>query len=301
MKVAIIGLGKMGMQMVAKLIADNHQVLVLDRDESKIEEAKSLGALPAASREEIVKGFGDDQIAIWLMIPAGAVDDELDSWHSILPSGSIIIDGGNSEFTDTKARHDKLQEKGIELVDVGTSGGILGSANGFSMMIGGSKEVFDKLTSVFETFAKPSAAFAYFGPSGSGHFIKMVHNAIEYGYMESLAEGYELLAQGPYKDIDLKEVSNIWQHRSIIESTLNGLVGDIFKENPSLEGISGEVEESGEARWTLDLAKSLDIKTPAIQSAFDVRIASQKGEISFATKLLAALRNKFGGHAINNQ
>jgi 6-phosphogluconate dehydrogenase len=233
------------------------------------------------------------------MIPASVVDEEIAIWQEILPAGSIIIDGGNSDFRLTKQRADMLVAHKIHLIDVGTSGGVLGQKNGFSMMIGGDAAVAKSLDPLFVSLSKPNGAYHYFGPSGSGHFVKMVHNAIEYGYMESLAEGYELLHKGPYHHIDLKAASNVWQHSSIIESSLNKLAGDIFDENPDLDKVEGVVAESGEARWSIDVAKEKDIKLPAIEASLNVRLESQKGKTSFATKLLVELRNKFGGHPID--
>ena len=301
MKIAIVGLGKMGYQIVEKLLNDNFEVVAMDRTQESVAAAAKIGAIAAYSREDVITKFIGAEIIIWLMIPANAIDDEIIAWQSILPSGSTLIDGGNSDFRLTQKRAQLLLTKNIKFVDVGTSGGILGMENGFSMMVGGSEASYDKLLPIFDTLAKPSGSFNYFGPNGSGHFVKMVHNAIEYGVMESLAEGYHILREGPYKEIDLAKVAEVWQHGSIIESSLNNLALEIFKENPNLNGFDGVVAESGEARWTLEAAKELDIKMPATKASFDVRIASENGEISFATKLLAALRNKFGGHSKNPQ
>jgi 6-phosphogluconate dehydrogenase len=185
------------------------------------------------------------------------------------------------------------------LLDVGTSGGIWGYENGFSMMAGGDEASFRTIEPALKTLAQPSGAYQHFGPSGAGHYVKMVHNAIEYGMMESLAEGYQMLKEGPYQDLDLGAAGEVWQHRSVITSWLNELCRDALKENPELSGIDGIVAESGEARWTLETAKELGKELPSIQAAFNVRLASQKGQVGFATKLLAAMRGKFGGHEIN--
>ena len=233
------------------------------------------------------------------MIPAEVVDQELDAWLVLVPKGSILIDGGNSDFRLTKKRSELVASKGSTLLDVGTSGGVWGYKNGFSMMAGGDQDSFKIIEPVLKTLAQPSGAYDYFGPSGSGHYVKMVHNAIEYGMMESLAEGYRMLKEGAYKDLDLAAAGEVWQHGSVVTSWLNELSRDALKENPELEGVEGVVAESGEARWTLEAAKDLGIPLPAIQTSFDIRLASQKGEVNFATKLLAAMRNKFGGHNIN--
>ena len=187
----------------------------------------------------------------------------------------------------------------MTLLDVGTSGGVWGYKNGFSMMAGGDKTVFSSIEPALKTLAQPSGAYDHFGSSGSGHYVKMVHNAIEYGMMESLAEGYRMLKEGAYENIDLAAAGEVWQHGSVVTSWLNELSQSALSENPELKGIDGFVAESGEARWTLETAKEMGIPLPAIQTAFDVRLASQKGETNFATKLLAAMRNKFGGHQIN--
>jgi len=193
-----------------------------------------------------------------------------------------------------------VQAAGSEFVDVGTSGGIMGFENGFSMMVGGSESGFQALEPALTSLAKPHGSYHYFGPSGAGHYVKMVHNAIEYGMMESLAEGYRMLKEGAYEHLDLAAAGDVWQNGSIVNSSLNMLTTQALHENPELEGIEGSVAESGEARWTLEYAKENNIPLPAIQAAFDVRLASQAGERTFATKLLAAMRNKFGGHNLNS-
>lgn len=301
MKIAIIGLGKMGEQIARKLHENNFTVIAHNRSSEIIDKMKGLGMIGAYSKEEVIGAFENEQIIIWLMIPSDTVDAELDSWLSLIPQNSIIIDGGNSDYRLTKERSKKVLNAGSIMLDVGTSGGIWGYKNGFAMMAGGDKEAFKKIEPVLKTLALPEGAYNYFGESGSGHYVKMVHNAIEYGMMQSLAEGYRMLKEGPYKNIDLANAGEVWQHHSVITSWLNELCRDSLKENPELNGIDGFVAESGEARWALESAKEFNIPTPAIQSAFDVRLASQKGEVNFATKLLAAMRNAFGGHKINKE
>jgi 6-phosphogluconate dehydrogenase len=300
MKIAVHGLGRMGMQIVRKLAEDGHEAIAHNRSPEPINEAAGYGAKPAPSKEDVLAAFGGEQVVIWLMLPAGVVDEEAEKWLDILPEGSILVDGGNSDFRNTQKLNQIVNARGSHLVDVGTSGGVWGYQNGFSMMCGGDNETaFKTLESALKSLAHPEGAYRYFGPSGSGHYVKMVHNAIEYGMMESLAEGYRMLKDGSYKNLDLAAAGDVWQHRSVITSWLNELSRDALRENPELDGIDGYVAESGEARWTLEAAKDLGIPLPAIESAFDVRIKSQKGEINFATKLLAAMRNKFGGHALN--
>jgi 6-phosphogluconate dehydrogenase len=299
MKIALIGLGKMGHQFVVRLCNEGHEVIVFGRSSELVEAAVQAGGVAATSREDIISKFNSEPLIIWLMIPAEAVEGEIELWKKLLPAGSSLVDGGNSDFRLSKERGAALAEAGINFLDIGTSGGILGLKNGFSMMIGGDKQAVEKIDPILKSLAKPKGAYQYFGPSGSGHFVKMVHNAIEYGMMESLAEGYRLLKDGPYHDLDLAAVAEVWQHGSIVESNLNGLAKEIFNETPDLDNVEGIVAQSGEAKWSLEVGRELGIDMPAIQTSFDVRIKSEHGEISYTTKLLAALRNKFGGHNIN--
>jgi 6-phosphogluconate dehydrogenase len=300
MKIAIVGLGKMGHQIALKLKNAGHDVFGVVRHEEMAETRRAEGLNVTTNRDDAVGFFGDDKPVVWLMIPAAAVDTELEGWLSILPEQSIIIDGGNSDFRLTQKRSELTSVKNVHLLDIGTSGGVHGLKDGFSMMIGGSKEAYETIVPVLDILAKPTGAYQYFGPSGSGHYVKMVHNAIEYGMMESLAEGYRMLEEGAYKgQLDLAAAGEVWQHGSVVTSWLNELTRQALAENPSLEGIEGFVAESGEARWTLENAKDLGIELPSIQAAFDVRLKSQQGETHYGTKLLAAMRNKFGGHAIN--
>ncbi len=300
MKIAIAGLGKMGGQIAKKLHEGGHEVIAYNRSKGPIDEMKSLGITPAYEKADVIRLFNGERIFIWLMVPADVVGQEIDEWLKIIPQKSVLIDGGNSDFRETKKHAEKVAKEGSILMDIGTSGGIWGYKNGFSMMTGGDAETFEIIKPILETLMKPLGAYHYFGGSGAGHYVKMIHNAIEYGMMESLAEGYRLLREGPYKNLDLASVGEVWQHGSVISSWLNELTRNALKENPELKNVDGVVAESGEARFALELAKSLNIETPSIQSAFDVRIASQNGKINFATKLLALMRNAFGGHKINN-
>jgi len=213
-----------------------------------------------------------------------------------------LIDGGNSDFRATKKLNEKVKAAGCELLDIGVSGGVWGYQNGFPLMCGGdSAEAFAALEPALRTLVQPGGMYYHFGPSGAGHFVKMVHNAIEYGMMESLGEGFRMLHDGPYSGIDLAKAADLWQHHSVITSWLTELSRDALAENPELDGVSGYVAESGEARWTLEAAKDLGIALPSIQAAFDVRVASQTGDVNFATKVVAAQRNKFGGHNLNGE
>lgn len=302
MKIVVVGLGKMGHQIAVKLHQAGHEVLGLVRREEQAEELSTEGLTVTTDRNIVLDFFGGETARIWLMIPSDNVDAELASWATILPAGSMIIDGGNTKFSQTKLRAETAAAGSVKYVDVGTSGGVHGLVNGFSLMIGGNKEAYQEGEPLFQALALPRGAYQYFGESGSGHYVKMIHNAIEYGMMESLAEGYRMLEEGSYAGkIDLAAAGEVWQHGSVVSSWLNQLAQQALAESPKLEGVNGYVAESGEARWTLEDAKENNIPLPAIQSAFDVRLQSQNGETNFSTKLLAAMRNKFGGHAVNKQ
>lgn len=302
MKIAIQGLGRMGMQIARKLAEGGHEVIAHNRSHEPIEEAAGYGAKPAYTKQDVLAAFGSDRVVIWVMLPADIVDNEVDEWLKLIPKDSIIIDGGNSNFNLTKKLNEVVKTAGSTLVDVGTSGGVWGYQNGFCMMAGCNDEAtFKVVEPALKTLAQPEGAYHYFGESGSGHFVKMTHNAIEYAMMQSLAEGYRVLKEGPFQGLDLAAAGEVWQHHSVITSWLNELASEALKENPNLEGIDGYVAENGEGRWTLETAKALNIDMPALEASLNVRTASRNGDISFTTKLLAAIRNKFGGHALNKQ
>lgn len=301
MKIAISGLGRMGGQIAKKLHEGGHEVVAHNRSPEKVDEAKAYGAVPAYTEQEVVDAFGGEPVVLWVMLPHEIIDAKIDEWLSILPASSIIIDGGNSDYRGDRLRADRVFAAGSQLLDIGTSGGVWGVENGFSMMVGGDKASYEKIVPALDTLALPRGGHRHFGEIGSGHYVKMVHNAIEYGMMESLAEGYRMLREGPYKDLDLAAAGDVWQQSSVVTSWLNDLTRQALHENPNMDGISGVVAESGEARWTLETARELDIPLPAIQASFDVRLDSQKGDVTFATKLLAAMRAKFGGHDINGK
>ena len=301
MKIAISGLGRMGGQIAKKLIEGGHEVIAHNRSREAIDIATAYGAIPAYEKSDVIATFGDQPVVLWIMIPADVIDTELDDWLTILPAGSIIIDGGNSDYRGDKARAERVTAHRSTLLDIGTSGGVWGHTNGFSMMVGGDQSAYDTLQPALDTLAAPRGGHRYFGTNGTGHYVKMVHNAIEYGMMQSLAEGYRMLKEGPYDTIDLAAAGDVWQQSSVVTSWLNDLTRQALHENPSLDSISGVVAESGEARWTLETAKEYGVPMPAIQASFDVRLASRQGEVNFATKLLAAMRNKFGGHDIDGK
>jgi 6-phosphogluconate dehydrogenase len=298
MRIGFVGLGKMGAQIVTKLLADGHQVVVTDINADAVAAMAQAGATPAKNRAELVSLL-PGQAIIWLMIPSNFVGEELDRFAELLPAGSVLIDGGNSDFRLTVQRSGKLAAKNITLIDVGTSGGILGLTNGFSMMVGGPTEAVETIASVLDTLAAPRGAHHHFGGSGAGHYVKMVHNGIEYSLMQAYAEGYQLLAEGPVKQLDLAAVADVWQHGSIIASGLNELIAGIYRENPKFDGIEGYVAQSGEGVWTSEVADASGVPMPALEAALNTRAASEAGHVNHATKLLAALRNAFGGHNLN--
>lgn len=300
MKIAVIGLGRMGNQIAKKLVdSKQHEVIAYDRSHGPVDEAVKYGASPAYDKQSVISAFDNQPVVLWIMIPAEAIDNEIDSWLEILPKNSIIIDGGNSDYRNDQTRSGKVIAAGSTILDIGVSGGIWGNMNGFSMMVGGDDSSYETIKPILDTLSLPSGGYKYFGNHGSGHYVKMIHNAIEYGMMESLAEGYHMLKEGPYKNINLADAGDVWQQSSVITSWINDLTRQIVRENPNLDNIDGKVAETGEARWTLETAKGLGIPLPSIQASLDVRLESQKGQINYSTKLLAAMRNKFGGHDIN--
>lgn len=301
MKIAVQGLGRMGMQIAEKLVQDGHGVVAHNRSPEPIDHAKGFGAIAAYTKQDVLDAFAGERLVLWIMLPSDVVESELNEWLKVAPKDSLFIDGGNTDFRLTQAHAKLVSDNGSTLLDVGTSGGIMGTANGFCMMAGGEQSQVDVIQPVLDSLSKPHGGWGYFGPSGAGQYVKMTHNAIEYGIMESLAEGYRMLKEGPYQDIDLAKAGDVWQKSSVITSTLNRLTAEALHENPTLEGIDGYVAENGETRWTLEIARERNILLPSIQASFDVRVKSQQGETNFATKLLAAMRNKFGGHALNKQ
>jgi len=297
MRIAMVGLGKMGLNMARRLVDGGHEVVGYDRTSGKTKEAQAHGIKGAYSLKEL-SGALPEPRAVWLMVPAGeAVDSAIDGLKGCLDKGDIIIDGGNSFYKDGIRRSGELEKLGIEYLDAGVSGGIWGLENGYCIMAGGSKKVFDSLEPLFKTLAPPQG-YLYCGPAGAGHFVKMAHNAIEYGMMEAYAEGFELLKESPYGDgLDFSGVARLWNRGSVVRSWLLELLEGAFKDNGKLEGISGYVEDSGEGRWAVKDAVDRGVPMPVITEALFVRFNSRRQD-SFAAKVLAALRRSFGGHAV---
>lgn len=298
MKLGFVGLGKMGYQIVVKLVDAGHEVVVYDINEEAVNTAVAIGATGASSREDLVHILGEKP-TVWLMIPSDLTSAEINIFSELLQHGATIIDGGNTNFEETLHHAQLLQNKSINFIDIGTSGGVMGLENGFSLMVGGSNESYQHITPALDVLARPNGAHVHMGPTGYGHYVKMIHNGIEYGVMQAIAEGYELLNSGPLPNIDLANVAEVWQKGSIIESTLNKLVAEVMYENPTLSGVQGFVADSGEGQWTLETAEKAGVKMPVLKNSLMVRRESQQGQVSYSTQLLAALRNKFGGHSIN--
>lgn len=298
MKIGFIGLGKMGYNMVQRLLLDKHEVVVFNRDKSKIDEIAKKGAIPSYSLEELVSKLPERKV-VWLMVPSGKpVDENLDALLSLLQENDIIIDGGNSFWRESQKRAEKAAAKGIHFLDCGTSGGVWGLKNGYCLMYGGEKEAADFVEPIFKTLA-PEHGYVYCGQSGTGHLVKMVHNGIEYGMMQAYAEGFEILQKSPY-NINITKVADAWQYGSVIRSWLLELAVDAFKEDPNLEKLEDYVQDSGEGRWTVQTAMDFEVPAHVITASLYTRFQSRQDE-SFAMKVLAALRNQFGGHAVKTK
>ncbi len=295
MEIGFIGLGKMGMNMVTRLQRDRHRVVVYDRTAELIKQAEGQGCVGASSLGELVSKLATPR-AVWLMVPSGAPTEEtVQAVAALLQSGDVIIDGGNTRFHDDVRRAAELKKKGIHYVDAGTSGGIWGLKLGYCLMIGGEKDVVMRLEPIFKTLA-PENGWAYMGGQGSGHYVKMVHNGIEYSMMQAYAEGFELMSKSDYL-LDLAKIADLWMHGSVVRSWLLELTAGALKQDPKLEGLKGYVQDSGEGRWALMDALDKNVPMPTLTTALFTRFRSRQQE-SFAEKLLAAMRNAFGGHAV---
>ncbi|NCS88841.1 MAG: decarboxylating 6-phosphogluconate dehydrogenase [Ignavibacteria bacterium] len=298
MKIGFIGLGKMGFNMVQRLLNNGHEVVVWNIDPGPIKEVEKKGAIAASSVEDIVNKLPERKI-VWLMVPSGKpVDENLNSLLKLLKKDDIIIDGGNSYWKDSQARGKKAGELGIHFIDCGTSGGVWGLQNGYCLMYGGNKSATDYVEPIFKTLA-PEDGYVYSGESGAGHFVKMVHNGIEYGMMQSYAEGFEIMEKSPFK-INLTKVADAWQYGSVVRSWLLELAVNAFKDDPNLEKLEDFVQDSGEGRWTVQTAMELDVPAHIITASLYARFQSRQNE-SFAMKVIAALRNQFGGHAVKSK
>jgi 6-phosphogluconate dehydrogenase len=298
MELGMIGLGKMGGFMTERLLKGGHRVVAYDRTAAVVQALVGKGAVSADSLEKMIAQLKAPRI-VWLMVPSGApVDQTIELLTPHLSEGDTIIDGGNSYYKDTMRRGAALAPKKINFVDSGTSGGVWGLKEGYSMMVGGDADLIKRISPIFETLAPgPDKGWGRVGPTGSGHFVKMVHNGIEYAIMQAYAEGLDLLRHKKEFGLDLLQIGKIWQYGSVIRSWLLDLTVDALQKNPTLEGIAAYVTDSGEGRWTVIEGVELGVALPAISSALDNRFRSQDPE-PFANKLLAMMRNEFGGHAV---
>ncbi len=294
MKIGYIGLGKMGKGMVQLLLEEGLEIVAYNRSPEAVKEVSDKGAVPAYAYEEVFKNLDTDQRIIWLMVPHAVVDDVITEILPFLQKGDIVIDGGNSFYKNTIRREKELSNLGIKFMDAGVSGGPWGARHGACILIGGDRNTYETLLPLFQAAAAPDC-YQYLGKIGAGHFAKMVHNGIEYGMMQALAEGMEVLKVSDF-DFNLTDVSRIYNCRSVIESRLVNWLHDGYEQyGEDLESISGEVAHSGEGQWTVETAKELGVDVPVIEGAFNFRVQS-KGNPSYTGKVLATLRNMFGGH-----
>lgn len=298
MEIAMVGLGKMGANMAKRLLQGGHRVVVTDNKTAAVEAAEADGAVGAGSLEELVS-LMEKPRAVWVMVPAGKpTESVIGSLAELLDEGDIVIDGGNSNYKDTQRRAATLQSQGIYLVDVGTSGGVWGLTEGYSMMVGGGDQAVAHVQPALETLAPgPEKGWGHVGPAGAGHFVKMVHNGIEYGLMQAYAEGFDIMRAKSEFHLDLHQVAEIWRYGSVVRSWLLDLTAAALSEDQALSDIKGWVADSGEGRWTIFDSIDLDVPAPVITLALQMRFISRQDE-NYSAKLLAAMRNQFGGHDV---
>ncbi len=299
MELGMIGLGRMGLNMAERLIRAGHRVVGTARTEETVREAEKHGVEGASTVEELIAKLTTPR-HVWMMVPAGQVTEAvLESLLEVLEKGDTIIEGGNSNYRDTVRRAKKVDEAGLHYLDAGTSGGIWGLENGYSLMVGGSPEAYQRAGPIFQTLSPGDGrGLGHVGPSGAGHFVKMVHNGIEYGMMQALAEGFAILEAKKEFDLDLEQCGRVWQYGSVVRSWLLDLAVAAFAEDPRLERLEGYVEDSGEGRWTVLEAIDLDVPAPIITLSLQNRFRSRIGDDFFGDRLLAALRKQFGGHPV---
>ena len=298
MDIAMIGLGKMGANMTTRLLGKGHRVVIYDLKEEAVRAAEAGGATGARTLDEVVGELSAPRV-VCVMVPSGKpTDDTIAALADRLSPGDVVIDGGNSNYKDTMRRAAALKGKGLQFVDVGTSGGVWGVSEGYSMMVGGEEEAVKRIAPILESLAPATdKGWGRVGPSGAGHFVKMVHNGIEYGLMQAYAEGFELMRRKSGFGLDLGRIAEIWRHGSVVRSWLLDLTADALAKNPGLDGIAAYVPDSGEGRWTAIEAIETGVSLPVITMALQNRFRSRE-EAPFADKLLSAMRNEFGGHAV---
>jgi 6-phosphogluconate dehydrogenase len=301
MQLGLIGLGKMGGNMAERLRLGGHQVVGFDFNAEAVARLAAQGNVGVSTLDELAEKL-EGRKAIWIMVPQGKpVDETIAKLLPHLNPGDILIDGGNSNYKDTMRRHDEIGAKGFQFVDVGTSGGIWGLKEGYSMMIGGDKDPVEYLRPIFQTLAPaPDQGWGHVGPGGAGHFVKMIHNGIEYGMMQAYAEGFTIMETKQELGLDLPQISQIWRFGSVVRSWLLDLAADALAKNPRLEGLEAFVEDSGEGRWTVIEAIDLNVSAPVITASLMRRIRSRE-ENNFTDRMLAVMRNEFGGHAVKKE
>ncbi|MFZ0592199.1 MAG: decarboxylating 6-phosphogluconate dehydrogenase [Bryobacteraceae bacterium] len=296
MRIGMIGLGRMGGNMVTRLLGDGHEVVAYTRDPKKVEKAVREGAKGAKDLKDLVDQLPTPRV-IWIMVPAGkATQDMIDSLVPLIAPGDILIDGGNSRYTDDIARAEALKPKGIHYMDAGTSGGVWGLKVGYCLMVGGELEDFKHVEPIFKTLAPPNG-YMLCGPVGAGHFVKMVHNGIEYGMMQAYAEGFEIMKASRYEHLDLGKIADLWGQGSVVRSWLLELTALALKEDPGLDKLAPHVEDSGEGRWTVEESIQTSVPAPVIALSLLMRFRSRQDN-SFSSRMLAAMRQQFGGHAV---
>ncbi len=302
MELGMIGLGKMGGNMAERLRRAGHKVVGFDFSADAVKKLSDAGSVGANTLEDMVKNLTQSPRAVWIMVPAGdPVDQTIEKLKPLMNKGDIFIDGGNSNYKDSMRRHDELKQQGYEFVDVGTSGGIWGITEGYSMMVGGDESVVDSLKPIFETLA-PAAdkGWGRTGPAGAGHFVKMVHNGIEYGMMQAYAEGFSIMDAKKELNLNIAQISEIWRYGSVVRSWLLDLTADALQKNPELNGIAPFVPDSGEGRWTVFEAIDLNVSAPVITESLIRRLRSRE-ENNMTDRMLSVMRGAFGGHAIKKE
>src|SRR5579862_912199 len=298
MQIGMVGLGRMGGNMVERLLQRGHQVVAYTRDQAKVEKAVKSGASGAKDLKDLVAQLKAPR-SIWIMVPAGqATQDMIDQLLPLISPGDLLIDGGNSKYTDDIARYAALKPKGIHYMDAGTSGGVWGLKVGYCLMVGGDVEDFQRIEPALTALAPPNGLM-HCGPAGSGHFVKMVHNGIEYGLMQAYAEGFEILQSSRY-DLDLAKVANLWNQGSVVRSWLLELTALALEADPGLDKLGAWVEDSGEGRWTVEESINLSVPAPVIALSLQMRFRSRQDN-SFSSRMLAAMRQQFGGHAVKEK
>ena len=298
MELGMIGLGRMGGNMAQRLLSGGHHVVGYDPNEPAARAVEQKGAAVASSIQDLVQRLKAPR-AVWVMVPAGdPTEKTIDAVADVLSPSDVIIDGGNANYKDSMRRGTALRKRGLSFLDVGTSGGVWGLTEGYSMMIGGDPEAFRRLEPIFQTLAPaPDKGYGHVGPSGAGHFVKMVHNGIEYGLMQAYAEGFELMEAKKGFDLDLAQIAETWRYGSVVRSWLLDLTATALQQDQNLEGVQAYVEDSGEGRWTVEESIDLNVPVPVIAASLQARFRSRQDQ-PFGAKLLAAMRNQFGGHAV---